>query len=107
MIKCGGDSRTQVGSGWILAKPKPLHILISTVPKIKKGARRRKRHVDASKKSRTVYINDTKASNTFVHVLQAVKEKSVTVNCQAEQLGINHVIVEYLSRKAAYMRSAG
>jgi hypothetical protein len=46
-----------------------LSISMGIVLRIWKGAGRRGGNVDASRRSRTVYINDIKTSGTLVHVL--------------------------------------
>jgi hypothetical protein len=56
---------------------------MGTVPRIWKDSGRRGRYADASKRSRTVHIDDIEASGTFVQFLQAVGKEDVTVRvCQ-------------------------
>jgi len=52
---------------------------MGAVPRICKGAGRRGRYADASKRSGSVHIDDIEVSVTFVQVLQAVGKEDVTV----------------------------
>jgi hypothetical protein len=59
--------------------------------------------VEASRDGQSATIN--LLNDAVLPVVQQLQPRREDL-CQAEWLGINHVIVEYLSRRAAYMRFA-